>query len=94
MSLTIHKFSVEIADVQEIPLSPGAKILSIQHQHNRLFLWALIDPHAKPVRRIIECFGTGMQVPDPDANIRLYLTTIQTDHGQFVWHFFDRGERS
>ena len=40
---TIHKFPLELTDLQVLDLSPDAEILSVKAQHEKIRLWALLD---------------------------------------------------
>lgn len=86
--MTIWKYKLSVAALQTIPLSVGAKILSVQAQGGDLYLWAEVDPYAlNQESRTIEVFGTGH--PMDDAK-RQHISTTQMDDGALVWHIYER----
>jgi hypothetical protein len=78
----IYKYELEENSV-EMPI--GAKILSIQMQNNRAYIWALVDTDAECEFRYFVMIGTGHDFPQVDAFT--YINTIQD--GRFVWHIFE-----
>lgn len=99
---TIWKFELSVTDVQRVPMPMGAVILTAREQHvsersevmareaDVPMLWALVDPDAIKVDRIIGIVGTGNPAPDPDEDGGIYVGTAIC--GPFVWHIFDGGE--
>jgi len=93
---TIHKYELEITDVQTIEMPVGSEILSIQEQRDHLVLWAIVyndvldqlEPHKFYV------VGTGNPVPEPDDDpdkwpaALVYCATVQTKGGRAAWHVF------
>jgi len=77
----IYKYKLE--DSVEMPI--GAKILSIQMQNNRPYIWALVDTDAECEFRHFEIIGTGHDFPEADNFT--YINTFQD--GPFVWHIFE-----
>jgi hypothetical protein len=76
---------------QHIHMPQGSKILTVQMQHGRPRIWALVCEANPIVTRVIKIFGTGHEfVGDPDS----YIGTFQEDDGALVWHVFDGGEQS
>lgn len=77
-------------------LPEGAKILSAHSQTDRnLRIWVLVHPYNKKIRRVIEIYGTGDEVPaDPppegDGHIRVFCGTVLLYGGDFVLHVFER----
>ena len=87
--LTIHKYHIihgqKYVDLQ-LPI--GAKILTIQMQHNEPFVWALINPDADFENRQFAIYGTGHPIVD-DIGKLFYIGTFQMMEGMLVWHFFE-----
>lgn len=83
----IWKF-VFILDTTDISMPRGAKFLHVSLQAGEPCLWAIVDPQADKVRRLIRVRGTGYEIPDGDSE--LHIGTFQ--QGPYVWHVFDRGE--
>lgn len=85
---SIWKFPLTVTDYQTLTMPEGAEILSVQDQDGALCLWALVDPQAPMVERLIEVFGTGHPIPTNMGISRNYLASVQ--QGRFVWHVFER----
>ena len=87
----VYKYSVPYADDVEIEMPQGAQVLSVQLQHGKPTLWALVeDTHPTTLR----CFfwrATG----DPLRRHRAYAKFIGTvQDNNLVFHLFDMGEDS
>jgi len=78
----IFKYEIKLVDnFAEIPV--GAKILHVNVQGNKLFVWANVNPTQKKVPWKFKILGTGMCVPDDEYD---YITTVFM--GSLVWHVF------
>lgn len=80
----IFKYKLILDGSQIIDMPPG-EILCVQLQKGDPFIWALVDEKAAHVKREIEIFGTGHDMPPVT---RKYIGTFQQDG--FVWHVFER----
>jgi len=97
----IWKYELEVADVQKIWMTKGAEILHVAgqeksslsqgHAYFGVFpmLWALIDPGAERVQRLIAVVGSGNPAPSEEDSAKYVGTAIC---GMMVWHVFDGGE--
>lgn len=83
----IYKYPIEIQDEQVVLLPTGAKILTVQTQSGKVFLWAMVNPTMPNDMAVtIRIFGTGHTIQDAD---RLeYIGTIQMCGGALVFHVF------
>ena len=83
----IYKYPIEIQDEQVVLLPTGAKILTVQTQSGKAFLWAMVNPTMHNDMAVtIRIFGTGHTIQDAD---RLeYIGTIQMCGGALVFHVF------
>jgi len=84
----IWKYRLKIQDEpQSIEMPHGSgTALSVQYQHGRLVLWAIVDPDEKRmVRRTFQLFGTGQELPE---NWNHYIGTVQQYGGHSVLHVF------
>lgn len=79
----IYKYKFEDGRPVEMPI--GAKILSIQTQNDRPYIWALVDIDVECEFRYFSIVGTGHDFPEADDFT--YINTIQD--GPFVWHIFE-----
>jgi hypothetical protein len=82
----IWKYPFSVADIIEIMMPAGAKVLSVQAQFNELQLWALVWPGAVEEKRRFAIYGTGHPLP---AACGEYICTVQQHSGALVWHVFD-----
>jgi len=87
--MVIFKYTLEVADLQGLYMPKGAKLLTVQNQHGRPQLWALVDLREMRVPRRIAIYGTGNEIPDYPG---VYVATFQQINGSLVWHVFDKGE--
>ena len=85
--MRIWKWTLEIADRQQLPMPKGAKLLTVQIQHGLAQLWALVDEKAPIIDRTIATYGTGN--PLPDGYLGEYIGTYQISGGALVFHVFD-----
>jgi len=80
----IWKYKLEPRTELEMP--EGARILSVQNQHEQPCLWALVEVSMPKVKRMFTIYGTGHSLP---ANPGNYLGTFQLQMGAFVFHVFE-----
>ncbi len=84
---TIWKFPLIVAQVQDIAIPAGARILTVQTQADHVCLWALVESDAPKVTRRIAVIGTGN--PAPDWGDLKYIATFQLHGGALVFHAFE-----
>lgn len=89
--ITIHKYTLGMADTQTVRMHEGARLLSVQVQHDVACLWALVDTDREKVSRKLEIRGTGHDCER--LQLAAYVGTFQVDDGDLVFHLFDLGER-
>lgn len=87
--ITIHKYEVIFNKAFVINLPKGAQILSCQAQFDRPQLWVLVDTEAEIERRAFGVFGTGHEIPEDKIEKMKFISTFQTDAGNYVFHFFE-----
>ena len=88
MTVTVHKYPLQLQHRNTFHLPRAARILSAQEQHGDVTLWALvpIDPDAPTIPRTFTTYYTGTSLPaDPGQ----YLGTVQLHHGATVIHVFE-----
>lgn len=91
MSKVIWKFDLKPNEGDEmvvvVNMPVGAQVLTVQMQHDKPRLWALVDPEAPRADRRFQVVGTGHKFnPKPSAH---YLGTFQMQSGAFVFHVFE-----
>jgi hypothetical protein len=83
--MQIWKYELKVG-VNRVPMTPGAKILSAQMQHDKIVLWALVVGGNQLITRVIYVVGTGEDLGwDPEG--WRYVNTVQD--GSLVWHVFE-----
>ena len=86
----IFKYPLKLQREQVVILPKDADILSVQTQHQNICVWAMIDPNVEKVEsKTIETFGTGDFIPEGE---RRYISTIQLNNGELVYHVFVKGD--
>lgn len=81
----IHKYELKVTDSQFIRLPIGAEILTVQMQHGKPCMWALVNTSETIGAINIEIYGTGNTIHDAQ---REYIGTFQMEDGYLVWHVF------
>lgn len=86
----IYKYLVSVNDEFVVSMPSGAEILTVQVQHDSLYIWALVNPDKVPEARFFRIIATGHLIPDLEQLD--YLATFQMQNGNFVGHLFERKE--
>jgi len=87
--MKICKYEIEIKGETSLNLPVGAKILTVQIQHNIPVLWAIVDlDEVKKETRVFVLFGTGYEI-NHDIDLLNYIGTYQLYKGAFVGHLFE-----
>ena len=92
MDRKIFKYPVSFTANDEfvIGLPEGARILDVQSQFNKPFIWALVDPNEEIYQeRYFRVAGTGHLIHDKDHKSYEYIGTFQMNGGQLVFHLFE-----
>lgn len=84
--MKIFKYPILVTDVQSLEMPAGAKVLSIAEQHERVCIWALVDPSAPIVLRRLVIHGTGHQADDIVG--MQFVGTFISHGGTLVFHAF------
>ncbi len=88
--VAVWKFPLQVADVQQVLMPQGARLLTVQVQDDTPCLWAVVDPASRPVVRWIHTAGTGHTWPA--KSLSEHISTYQLHGGALVFHVFDGGE--
>ena len=90
---TIHKYHIPVEDTVDIWMPVGAKVLTVQSQNDRGFIWALVDvikPEAVQGDTNLRRFHTlGTGHPVGDRKLGEYIGTYQLHGGSLVFHVFE-----
>lgn len=83
----IYKYPVPLNDDSAIDMPEGAQVLTVQMQHEQVWIWALVDPDAPMVTRRFHIVGTGHPIEHPDT--LTYIGTFQVSGGMLASHLFE-----
>jgi hypothetical protein len=75
---SIWKFPLGDSTHPTLTMPVGAEILSVQVQHGKPQLWALVDPDAPKEVRSFYVYGTGWDV---EQNTLRFIGTVQMQGG-------------
>lgn len=87
---TIWKYPLQLVDKQVIDMPYGAKLLTVQVQHEIPCVWVAVD-QPEPIFKAPVTFwivGTGRQIPMEAVTKSGYLGSFQLDGGHLVFHVF------
>ncbi len=84
---TIWKFELEITDEQKISMPKNAKILSVQAQHDRPCVWAIVDDKEILEDRFFIIHGAGHPC---NGGFSKFIGTFQVHSGRLVFHLFEK----
>lgn len=83
---TIWKYTLS-PNQAEFEMPKGAKILSVQVQHDNVCMWVELEgTETNFETRIIETFGTGQVM---DEKKREFIGTFQLHGGTLVFHVYE-----
>lgn len=88
---SIHKYPLQVTDLQTIQLPRGAKILKVDVQRGIVYLWALVNlnPVMPKENHTIRIVGTGHDIDDRDVPQMNHIGTFQLYNGDFIGHAFE-----
>ena len=87
--MKIYKYEIEVRAEFSLNLPVGAKILTVQVQHDIPVLWALVDPsNTKKETRIFILCSTGGEIYH-DIDLLDYIGSFQLDKGYSIGHLFE-----
>lgn len=83
----IHKYYLRVEDRTLVVMPKGAEILHLGVQNNEPYIWALVDPVARPIERYFRIVTTGGPVHERIGSSK-YIGTFMMYDGEFVGHVF------
>ena len=89
----IYKYTIPVEDSFPLELPQGAKILTVQEQHGKPQIWALVDPENPTETREFCVVGTGHPIDEDEVTLD-YIGTFQLFGGNFVGHLFEIREKA
>ncbi len=86
----IWKYTLPVSDYPVISMPKGARVLSVDVQHGKVQVWALVDPEAPTELHRFMMVGTGHCLTEKCVESMRFIGTVQM--GDFVWHIFEHQE--
>lgn len=86
---TIYKYIIEITRQFAVKMPEGAKVIHVDEQFGKPFMWAMIDTNRPNTLHHFWVYGTGNEIPK-DAAI-VHVGSVITSRGSYVWHVFFAG---
>ena len=87
MNAYIYKYEIPLTDeIIEMEIHDNYALCEVGQQDGKLFMWCVVDIHAKLVKRYFKIVGTGHKIEGIE-NL-CFLRTIQMPNG-LVWHLFE-----
>lgn len=84
----IWKFPLQAEDELILDLPTSAQILTVRLQYGKPYVWVLLNPEERKVRRIFNVIPTGITF---DARALVYIGTFEVLAGQsLIFHVFER----
>lgn len=89
MTQVVYKYPLKIEDRQELSLPKGAKILRVDTQDGKPYIWALVETTKAAVTRRFVMVGIGHPIAEDAVALPLYLGTIFLHDKRRVFHVFE-----
>jgi len=83
---TVYKYPLEVTDQQTVRLPRDHKVLCVQTQYDKPFIWALVDTQSPNFDYLFHTIATG--APADRVKSRQYIGTYQLHDGALVFHVF------
>lgn len=84
----IYKYELRFLGDFNLEIPIGARVISIQNQHNKPIMWVLCDPKAEIESRKFRVILTGEKRKSSDLEGQ-FIGTFQLYEGDFVGHVFE-----
>ncbi len=85
--MPIWKYPIPIEDSFEIEMPQGARVLSVDTQDGKPYIWVLVNTSSPKGLRPFRLLGTGH--PSDDVGTSRFVGTFQMRNGDLVYHLFD-----
>lgn len=97
--LKVFKYEITAKAHQSIRMPRGTQILTVQMQHGKPQLWALVNPENDDYEgRYFRLAGTGHPIHERNLVVEgnrgsdttyAYVGSFQTHEGDFIYHLFE-----
>lgn len=85
---SVYKYTIPMEDYFSLDLPKEAKILTVQEQHGKPQLWALVKQDEPNKKRSFRLVGTGHPIEESPETLN-YIGTFQLAGGGFIGHVFE-----
>ncbi|MBD3282443.1 MAG: hypothetical protein GF387_02430 [Candidatus Portnoybacteria bacterium] len=85
---SVYKYTIPVEDYFSLDLPKGAKVLTVQEQHDEPQLWALVEKGVSTEKRNFRLAGTGHPIEEKPETLN-YIGTFQLAGGSFIGHVFE-----
>ena len=85
---SVYKYTIPVEDYFSLDLPKGVKILTVQEQHGKPQLWALVKRGEPNETRNFRLAGTGHPIKESPEMLN-YIGTFQIAGGSFIGHIFE-----
>lgn len=85
----IFKYELRVTDDQVVSMPEGSKILRVEVQAGKPYIWALVNPEVTPIDRKIVTRGTGHEIDSDYLESLTYLGTYYLSGNALVFHVFE-----
>jgi len=86
--MKILEWTLQVTDMQILPMPVGAKLLAVQTFGNLPQLWALVDEGIAWTQRCFRTYKTGNPMPDEGCQ-GVYVGTYQIESEAQAFHVFE-----
>lgn len=84
--ITIYKYELNIGE-NKINIPADFKILKIDQQENKIYMWAQIDTNNSLTTLSVLTVGTGFSMAHDFVSQAKHIETLVMKNS-FVWHFY------
>ena len=85
--LKVYKYEIPIQDEFSLTMDRNAKILKVENQGDKPYMWALVDPDKEMITRKFLFVGTGQRIDYCQPQLK-HISTFQVQGGRYIFHIF------
>ena len=85
--LKVYKYEIPIQDEFSLTMDKNAKILKVENQGDKPYMWALVDPDKEMITRKFLFVGTGQRIDYCQPQLK-HISTFQSQEGSYIFHIF------
>jgi hypothetical protein len=85
----IWKYEIEVSNDHVLDIPAHSELLYLGTQDDKIYLWVMLDPYTKGVKRHFRTVGTGHPIEENEDEKLMYVGSYQLLNGKFVGHVFE-----